>query len=210
MRIQTEFKNQLHWAADAALCLWEGHNCSGPKTALCWGQNVSLIPLKGPFPTVHVSFGVTKQLTHEVPVVGAEIRSTTSVSIWNILCLLLSPTITLGSWKRTTKTLSGKHTNQVNPFSFLVIPVRYLLLAFTAAAFSFSGTLCTQPALLLSLTPWIVAIPSYQNSRVLHYFTTSTGFISSPLSCLSFTVNSPEQGTCFLQVCTKACKFTAL
>lgn len=48
--------------------------------------------------------------------------------------------------------LSGKHTNQVNPFAFLVIPVRYLLLAFTAASFSSSSTLRTHPgapALLL-------------------------------------------------------------
>lgn len=183
MRIQAEFKNQLRWAADAALCLWEEHNCSGPKTALCWGLNVPLIPLKGPFPTAHVPFGVTNQLTHELPVVGTEIYSITSYSIWNLPSLPLSPTITSRSWKSTAKTLSGKHTNQVNPFAFLVIPVRCLLLAFAAAAFSSSGTLCTHPALLLSLslTPWTLAIPSYQNPHVLHYFTPSTGFISSPL-----------------------------
>lgn len=51
-RIRTEFKTLLWWAADAALCLCEGHNCSD----LCWGLDVSLIPLKGPFLTVHVSF----------------------------------------------------------------------------------------------------------------------------------------------------------
>lgn len=112
------------------------------------------MPLKGPFPTVDVSFGVTNQLTHELPVVGqrsARPPPLETSSIWNLLCLPLSPAITSRSWKSTTKTLSGKHTNQVNPFAFLVIPVRYLLLAFPAAAFSSSGTPRTQPALLLSL-----------------------------------------------------------
>lgn len=75
-------------------------------------------------------------------------------SIWNLLCLPLCPTITSRSWKSTTKTLSGKHTNQVNPFAFLVIPVRYLLLAFPAAAFSSSGTLRTQPVLRLDCGSW--------------------------------------------------------
>lgn len=155
-------------------------------------------------------FGVPTQLTHELPVVGTEISST-SISIPNLLCLLSSPTITSRSWKSPAKMLSGKHTNQVNPFAFLVIPVHYLLLAFTAAAFSSLGSLCMHPALLLSL-------PSLRGLWQSLLIKTPLFCTTSPhplplhlhLSCLSLTVNSPEQGTCFLQICTKACKFTAL
>lgn len=77
MRIEAEFKNQLQWAADVAFCLCEGHNCSGPKTALCWGLDVSLTPRRDHFPLFMCVSGVTKHLTHELPMVGTEICSTT-------------------------------------------------------------------------------------------------------------------------------------